>query len=73
MQCRLLPDVVAKVFLGCQNFSGPLMHFVRDDIKTTSLRTKRSRSFVLALRNTAVAELVKNQHLRDSRRRLIFD
>jgi hypothetical protein len=50
------------------------MRFVRDDMRDHVVLHKNDRgSFVSALRTIAIAELAKNQLLRDFRRRLIFD
>src|SRR5439155_4378962 len=68
--------VLKKSFWGDdQNFSGPLMPFARGDRYEGPhrLTQKRPRSFVLALRSIAVVESAKNRHLRDFRRRSIFD
>jgi hypothetical protein len=73
--CLKNADIVAKVFLGwrpkffrtadafcARGYEGP-HRFVQ----------KRARSFVTALRSIAVVESVRNQRLRDFRRRSIFD
>jgi hypothetical protein len=67
--------MLQKPFWGDDRvFLGPLMRFARRDMRDHIVKHKKLlRRFVPALRSATVAEAVKNQLLRDFRRRSIFD
>jgi hypothetical protein len=57
---RFLPIVLKKSFLGDgRKFLGPLMRFVRGDVRDHTFLRKTTTSFVSALRSIAVAESAK--------------
>ena len=63
---RFVPIVLKKSFLGDgRKFLGPLMRFVRGDVRDHTFLRKTTTSFVSALRSIAVAESAKNQLLRN--------
>jgi hypothetical protein len=67
--------LLQKSFWGdARNFSGPLMRFARGDMRDHIVSHKNDHgASYWRYGNTAVAESAKNQHLRDFRRRSIFD
>jgi hypothetical protein len=72
---RFWADSIEKLFLGSRTkiFKAADAFRARRCEGSHRFTQKRPRSFVLALRSIAVAELAKNQPLRDFRRRSIFD
>ena len=73
-QVRKVPIVLKKSFWSDERkLLQSLMRFARGDEGPHHFTQKRPRSCVSALQCIAVAELAKNQLLRDFRRRSIFD
>jgi hypothetical protein len=67
-----VPILLQKSFWGDdRNFSGPLMRFARGDMRDHIVSHKHDHG--ASYWRYAVAESAKNQHLRDFRRRSIFD